>query len=281
MSSFIKNIKNSIFGCDYVRDFGNKTFWRGTGHIAILLAIELLVFVLLLLPLISSINDFLKSGQIENYFAEHFSEDSTIIFEEDGMRLEGESPLIFPAVFPEDFDASDLTEADAQDLYFENFVVFDPSVEVNPLNAKEEYKTMILVTDDKILFPDEEGIQVIGIKDFEGTFTLNLIAFWTPIVNWGAYVLLIFIWIFGTFMSVGIYWMLAVIVAIIFQLIAREKKVNMNYGKAYVITLYTFSLSILIDLITDFFGYDLNALIIIAISTVLILINLRGTKTTV
>jgi hypothetical protein len=153
-------IKQAVYGQNYIADFGSKTFWQATGHIAILLLIQVIIFAIVLwTPVIGMVKEYLSDENVTAFIEQYIPEGESIIITDGKVSTETGEPIYVPfseELMDKEIMGEPLVEGGEQSQWNYFFVV-DPDVSENALRAKESYRTVALMTQDALLVTDEDA----------------------------------------------------------------------------------------------------------------------------
>lgn len=275
MKNLWQNIKKAIFGKDYLADFGNKTFWRGVGHLSILVLVQAVILIAMQVYYLSPLYSSVKNNGIETIIKENVSSDVEVTIKDGVISTKNNLPITIP--LSEDFKK----KFSVEESPYKNLIVVDPAVE-DPLKAKETYSTVFLATKDKVLVTEDKGVRVMDTKetpDFVITQE-SLISKYQeikPLITKAMYVLPVLAIIPVTLISMILYMVLAIITSLIFMLIAKIKKTRIGFSKGYIISLYALSILVIIEIIFALFRISIGFWWLL-VMIILGIVNIKGSE---
>jgi hypothetical protein len=282
MRGFIFNLKQAILGGNYLKDFENKSFWRATGYISILVALHFII--VFTVPFLGSLIGFsvaLNKENVQIIIDKYIPEGVEIVVKDGKVSVVDELPVIIP--FSSEFIENSKNQTVRKAPIVENLLVIDPSVE-STLESFQKYKTGTLVTHDQIFVMESNGLKVIKIPE-KANFVVNQNNIHSsfekirPFIIVGLFIFPILILIFGTLINMIAIWVGSLFYALAILIVASVKKIKLNYQKSYIITLYSLTLPIIMNIISNtFFGINLNFIVYIVLVFILAIINLKKEK---
>lgn len=280
MKTIIQNFKNALYGKNYIGDFGTKSFWGGTGYLSLFIFLSSLAlflpFVFFVAPYVTN---FFDEQKVEQFVQANVPADFELEVRDGIVYTKDNATLAIPLSdkMRDEFESGD-------DIDYENAFVVDTEV-TDSIEAKEAYKTIALLTRDKLLVSEEEGVKVIDIdKDIED-FTVtqeNILSKYSeikPIIKTILVIAAPVLFLFFVLLNIVGYWILSLICGGILVLILEIKKIKIAYSKAIIISLYVLSVPVLLSALFHAFGSrGLGFLGTILVFVLLLLINMSTKK---
>ena len=160
MKKFILNIKNSIWGRDYLKDFGGKGFWQATGYLAILLFIQLVI--IFVIPFTTFLVKVSNEENVKNLIDTYISEKIEVVVKDGKVSTGDGLPIIIPIPVTEEEKLENATLNGRKFSEFQNILVVDPSSS-STVEAIEKYKSAVLITNDSVIAIEDGGIKITKI----------------------------------------------------------------------------------------------------------------------
>jgi len=278
---FFKNIQRSIYDPEFYQGLLTKPFSYSLKYFILFsLLITLVATVYLSFSILPKINNFLEniSPTILNYFPD----DLEIVIEDGLASTNVPDPyfLEMPFGVPEDIEM----RPDIQGYGIENLLVIDTRFDEATLEQFKSYNTIIFLSRKTMMYYDENQVAIqplAGIPNFklDKRVISSLLAKIVPYFRLVGPLFVIFV--FGgyfAFVFVGRMFYL-LFAALLIWIIAKVKKVNIGYKKAYQLGFHLITASILYQII---FGLILDvsksSLLFIGLILILTIVNLRPAK---
>ncbi len=245
MKNFIENIKKAFIGKNYKEDFGDKTFWSGLRFVAKITLIQFVVFAItisfLIIPIVKKA---LERDNLTNFLDTYIPAGAEVNVKDDIVTTGDNKPVFIKLTTKE------------EEKYYEYVMVIDPNVEEGKeLDKFEEYKTISLVTSNKIISLDKENSIVVKPLVDVPDYKINrdtIVALYekmrpyifvvVPMIMAVSFAML---YILNLFMVLVVNFFLAAIVLFI----AKLKKVKLSYKQSYVIALFANAPIVAIEII--------------------------------
>lgn len=270
LRNFWTDIKNSIYGRDYVEHFASRTFGQGVSYIAKLTFVEVLIIVLIgsavFIPVAKIVLD---RENVYSFLDTYIPAGAEVNVKDGKVTTPDGKPVIIP--FPEDSEVEDV----------ENIIVVDPAVTENELMKYEEYNTMVLVTSDKIVSLEEDESVKVGSLSEVPDYKINRDAFVGLYEKFRPYIFVmipmfaivggLMIFVFGVVFTL----IMNIFMALVTLLVSKIKKIDLTYKQAYVVSLFAMTVSAIVSAISILFGHTLNFIWIIAVIAIAVSVNLN------
>ena len=279
---FLKNIKRSIYDPEFYRALLTKPFSYSIKYFVLFsLLIALVATIYLSLSVLPKINDFLEnvSPTVLNYFP-----DDLEVTIEDGLASTNVPEPYFleiPFEVPKDIEA----KPDVHGYGIENLLVIDTRSDESTLEEFKSYNTIMLLNRKSLMYYDENQVAIQSlaeIPDFklDKEVISSLLAKIVPYFRLVGPLFVVFV--FGGYFSyvfIGRMFYL-IFAALLVWIIAKLKKVNIGYQKAYQLGLHLITASLLYQIIFGLIlGISKSSLLFVGLFVVLAAINLRSAKT--
>lgn len=263
---FFKNIGRSIYSPKYYQELVKKPFSYSVKYIFLFV---LVLGVLKLCFLAFYIPEFHKNlSSFSSEAKEIYPEELEVFIKDGNVSTNVEEPYFVPL--------PDLPEEGGEEVERpENLIVIDTGVEPSVENL-EGYDSMILVTRNYIVSQNNRGkiemqsLQQVPDMTINKSMVIKNVDEYSPYLNL-FYPLIIIGILLGAFFFVIIRFAYLFFGALLVWLIARIKKVDIEYGKAYQMGIHLMTLPLLVSFLTTLkFSFSFTILLLI-----LAVVNIR------
>ena len=275
---FFKNIQRSIYSPEFYRGLLVKPFSYSFKYFILFsLLIALVATIYLSFSLWPKVSGFLEN--ISPAVLDYFPDELEIVIKDGVASTNVPEPyfLEIPFEVPEDIEI----RPDIHGHGIENLLVIDTRSDEATLEEFKSYNTIMLLNRKTLMHYDEDQVAVQSLAEMPD-FELNkgvISSLLTKIVPYFRLVgpfFIIFVFVgYFAFVVVGRMFYL-LFAALLIWIIAKVKKVNIGYKKAYQLGLHLLTASILYQVI---FGLILNisssSLLVIGLLAILTVVNLR------
>lgn len=276
MKTFGHTFTRALWGRDYKKDFGQKTFWQGFWYVSILILLQLVIFfaVVGLRDVRPILAYFFDRTAITEQITSRVPDTLDVSIKE-GVVTTGDG---LPIVIQMDDQMKVETGLD-------NILVVNPTITENTTEAFKSYKTAALLTANTLIMYEDDGrsIKESSLKDYPDMNITrdSIIAGYEmirPFVFWGIVIgtPILLLLLYGTGIVAQLIFVL--ILALITLLIAKIKRTALTYAQAYVISLYALTWLIFIEVIINLFVIFPLGLLTIPFFILIIALHLRSEK---
>lgn len=248
---FFKNIQKSIYGPEFYHGLLAKPFLYSLKYFVVFsLLIALVATIYLSVSVLPKVNTFLKS--VGPTVLDYFPDELEIIIKDGVASTNASEPYFLEMTFqlPENVEIS----PDVRNYGIENLLVIDTRSDEATLVEFKAYKTLVLLSRKTIMSYNEDQIiiqSLTAIPNFKldkGVIS-SLLAKIVPYFRFTGPLFIIFV--FGGYFSFVfsgkmLYLLFA---ALLIWIVAKVKKVDIGYKKAYQLGLHLFTAGILYEII--------------------------------
>lgn len=278
---FLKNIQRSIYNPEFYQGLLMKPFSYSLKYFVLFsLLIALIATIYLSFSVLPKINDFLEnvSPTVLNYFPD----DLEIVIEDGLASTNVPEPYLLEMPFgvPEDVEM----RPDIQGYGIENLLVIDTRSDEATLEEFKSYNTIMLLNRKTLMYYDENQVAIQSLAEMpdfklDKGVIASLLAKVAPYFRFVGPLFIVFVFCgYFAFVFLGRMFYL-IFAALLIWIIAKIRKVNIGYPKAYQLGLHLITASLLYQLI---FGLILDisksSLLFIGLIAILAIVNLRPAK---
>lgn len=277
MKNFIQDIKKSIWGGDYLADFGNRSFGSAFKFVLLISVIVTIVTaitsVFVFLPII---DEYINQEELKQLVIDHVPADLVVTIENGVLSTNSEAPVAIENFFP--------GEDSNNDFDFTNFIVINPA-ETNPLDNIGAYDTFLLVTDTQVLGVNENSagqVRVFNLTPDGETHVITQetllagIDEWLPIAKNLIRILALLFIPLGFVGAIIGHMFMALFYALLINIIAWCKKIQIGYKRAYIIALFGLGLVLVLRTLFSFVGLGAYTTLIWILFVVMVFNNLKS-----
>lgn len=263
MKKVIQNIKNSFYNPSFYRNTLNKSFGESVQTLLLVSLFSTVAWFVALLPGILDVKDYLLDT------VSQYPEDLVIEIKDGQVSINANEPFFID--LPE-------TEVDESGEEFSRLVAIDTRPQVS-IEDMENYDAYVLVTQNRIFYPEDRGIQSYDLSEVED-FVLDqeIINEYTEIFSPLIWPFIIFINLVasvvmgaGTFL---LYMLTLIPLALVTKLIAWLKKAPLKYKDAYKLSMYAIIPAMIIDIVISLFVYEVHLFYVAVIFVITLLLNI-------
>lgn len=286
MKRIISDIKKAVCGQSYITDFSQRKFLPSVGFLSTLSLIHGVIFLIIMLLGSAAALHFFSGVEARDFIKKYIPAGVEVVVK-DGVVTTGDNqPIVIP--IPEEEQKQKKKkkhkkEKEDEWVDFKNLLVVNASVS-NQLQAFEKYKTVALVTSEKIVIAEGEGETKVIDVDVLPNMTINQenilekYDLFIPFIKVAIFVLPLLVWPFFAFGLVVYYLFLTLVLALIFLVVAGLKKVRVSYKQAYIISLYGLTGPILLSILGSLFGLDIGTVVTVLVYIIMVMINFGEVK---
>ena len=248
---FFKNIQKSIYGPEFYQGLLAKPFLYSLKYFAVFsLLMALVATIYLSVSVLPKVNTFLKS--VGPAVLDYFPDELEIVIK-DGLASTNVSEPYFlemPFNFPENLEMN----PNVRGYGIENLLVIDTRSDEATLEEFKTYKTLVLLSRKTMISYDEDQVVIRSLVDMPN-FKLDkevISSSLAKIVPYFRFVGSLFIiFVFGGYFSFVFFGKMIYLffAALLIWIVAKVKKVDIGYKKAYQLGLHLFTAGILYEII--------------------------------